>query len=179
MKKTMYLLFTVAGLFFLLTSELMYSSGSPGGKSGSPGDGGATCTQCHGGTATPQSGWITSTIPVEGYEPGQTYSITATGTHAGVGKFGFELTSEDMAANKVGTLTVTNTVENQLVNGNNSITHKSAGTTPNGDTKSWTFDWTAPAAGTGDVTFYSAFNAANGNGNNQGDVIYTSTLAVA
>ncbi len=178
MKKTFYLLFTVAGLFILLTSELMYSTGSPGGKTGSPGDGGTTCTQCHGGTATPQDGWITSTIPVEGYEPGQTYSITATGTHDGVVKFGFELTAEDMNADKTGALIVTNASQNQLVNGNNSITHSAGGTAPSGNTKSWTFDWTAPAEGTGDVTFYGAFNAANGNGNNQGDVIYTSTLSV-
>ncbi len=179
MKKAIYLLFTVAGLFFLLTSELMYSSGSPGGKTGSPGDGGTTCTQCHSGTATAQAGWITSDIPADGYEPGQTYTITATGTHPGVGKFGFELTSEDAGASKVGTLVVTNATETMLINSNNAITHKNAGTTPTGDSKSWSFDWTAPAAGTGEVTFYAAFNAANGNGNNQGDVIYTSTLPVA
>jgi hypothetical protein len=156
----------------------MYSTGSPGGKTGSPGDGGTTCTQCHSGTATAQDGWITSTIPVEGYEPGQTYSITATGTHDGVVKFGFELTAEDMNDDKTGTLMVTNASQNQLVNGNNSITHTAGGTAPSGNTKSWTFDWTAPVEGTGDVTFYGAFNAANGNGNNQGDVIYTSTLSV-
>ena len=39
--------------------------------------------------------------------------------------------------------------------------------------KTWTFDWMAPAVGTGDVTFYGAFNAANGNGKTSGDVIYT------
>lgn len=178
MKKTIYLLSTVAGLFFLLTSELNYSTGSPGGKTGSPGDNGNTCTQCHGGTATPQEGWISSNIPAEGYEPGQTYTITATGTHEGVVKFGFEVTSEDMAAAKTGTLIVTNSTENQLANGNTSITHKNTGTTPSGNSKTWSFDWTAPSAGTGDVTFYGAFNAANGNGNNTGDVIYTSTLSI-
>lgn len=178
MKKTIYLLLAVAGLFTLLTSELEYSSGSPGGKTGSPGDNGNTCTQCHGGTASPQEGWITSTIPAEGYVPGETYTVTATGTHDGVVKFGFEVTSEDMSAEKTGTLIVTNATENQLANGNSSITHKSTGTTPSGNMKTWSFDWVAPAQGTGDITFYGAFNAANGNGNNSGDVIYTSTLPV-
>lgn len=118
MKKIFYLLSAVAGLFILLTSELEYSSGSPGGKSGSPGDGGNTCTQCHGGAATMQEGWITSTIPSEGYVPGENYTITATGTHAGVVKFGFEVTSEDMNDAKMGTLIVTNSTENKLTNGN-------------------------------------------------------------
>lgn len=179
MKKSFYLIIGIAGLFFLFTSEVLYHTGSPGGKTGSPGDGGATCTQCHGGSATFQEGWITSDIPVDGYMPGETYTITATGTHAGVGRFGFELTSEDATNTKVGTIMVTNATETQLVNGNNSITHTNSGFTPNGDMKSWSFDWTAPAEGTGEVTFYAAFNAANGNGNNQGDVIYRSEYAVS
>lgn len=179
MKRTVYFMLILMGLFVVLTSEIEYSSGSPGGKTGSPGDGGNTCTDCHGGTATFQAGWIESNIPPEGYIPGQTYTVTATGTHNGVVKFGFEVTSEDQAAAKTGTIQVTNANEMKLVNSGNSVTHKSGGTTPTGNSRSWTFDWMAPAEGTGDVTFYGAFNAANGNGNNSGDVIYTSTLEVA
>jgi len=54
------------------------------------------------------------------------------------------------------------------------ITHTSAGTR-NGTTgpQSFEFNWTAPATNVGDVDFYVAANAANGNGNNQGDFIYT------
>ncbi|MEZ5148111.1 MAG: choice-of-anchor V domain-containing protein [Bacteroidales bacterium] len=178
MKNYLYFLLAALGLFVILTSGINYSTGSPGGKTGSPGDGGHTCTDCHGGTASPQEGWITSTIPADGYIPGQTYTITATGTHVGVTKFGFEVTSENANAQKVGTLIVTNSNQNQLANNNKSITHKSSGTTPSGNSKTWSFDWTAPAEGTGDVTFYGAFNAANGNGNTSGDVIYKSTLAV-
>lgn len=177
-KNYFFYVLAIAGLFVLLTSEIQYSTGSPGGKSGSPGDGGATCTDCHGGTATFQAGWITSTIPSEGYVAGETYTVTATGTHNGVSKFGFEATAEDGSNQKTGSIIVTNNTENQLANGGTSITHKSAGTVPNGNIKSWSFDWTAPAAGTGPVTFYSAFNAANGNGNTSGDVIYTSSLLV-
>jgi hypothetical protein len=178
MRNYLYFIIGAVGMFVLLTSEIEYSTGSPGGKSGSPGDGGATCTDCHGGTATFQEGWITANIPAEGYIPGETYTITATGTHEGVGKFGFEVTSENDGAQKAGSMIVTNSVENQLANGNQSITHKSTGTTPTGNTKTWMFDWTAPAEGTGNITFYGAFNAANGNGNNSGDVIYTSSLLV-
>ncbi|GAB4332572.1 MAG: hypothetical protein Kow00127_24310 [Bacteroidales bacterium] len=178
MKNVIYFLIAGAAMFFLLTSELNFSSGSPGGKTGSPGDGGNTCTDCHGGSANPAEGWITSNIPAEGYTPGMTYTVTATGTHSGVVKFGFEATAEDAQNQKTGTLIVTNSVENQLINGGQSITHKSSGTTPTGNTKSWSFDWTAPNAGTGTVTFYAAFNAANGNGNTSGDIIYTSNLTI-
>jgi len=156
-----------------------YSNGSPGGKTGSPGDGGATCTQCHSGTAQTATNWISTTIPAEGYQPGQTYTITAAGFHMGVVKFGFELTAENASGNKVGTFAVINATETQLTNNNKAVTHKAAGTTPIGNSKIWTMSWTAPTPAVGDVTFYGAFNAANGNGANTGDVIYKTSHTVA
>ncbi len=39
-------------------------------------------------------------------------------------------------------------------------------------------EWTAPEAGTDEINFFAAFNAANGNGNTSGDQIYTSLLTV-
>ncbi|HRY98942.1 MAG TPA: T9SS type A sorting domain-containing protein [Bacteroidales bacterium] len=164
--------------FTLFTAELSSSSGSPGGKTGSPGDGGATCSQCHGGTPSPQTGWITSNIPASGYVPGQTYTITATGTHPGVSRFGFEVTAEKSGGTKTGGFTITDVAQTRMANSNNSVTHTSSGFSPSGSSKSWSFDWTAPASGSGAVTFYGAFNAANGNGATSGDVIYTSSLSV-
>ncbi|MBU1008734.1 MAG: T9SS type A sorting domain-containing protein [Bacteroidetes bacterium] len=155
-----------------------YSTGSPGGKSGSPGDGNANCTQCHSGTPTAQTGWITSNIPGSGYTPGQTYQITATGTHSGVVKFGFELTAETSAGVKTGTFAITDAARTQLTNSNHAVTHTAAGNVPSGNTNTWTMNWTAPASNVGQIRFYAAFNAANGNGNTSGDVIYTSNLFV-
>lgn len=174
--KKIYQLFIVLSLPLSLVL-FSYVSGSPGGKTGSPGDGGATCTECHSGTATPQSAWITSNIPSEGYTPGETYQITASGVHQGVVKFGFELTSENLTGNKTGTFNITDATRTHLSNGGKSVTHTSTGTAPTGGAASWTVNWTAPASG--DVFFYGAFNAANGNGNNSGDVIYTSSLSVS
>ena len=153
-----------------------YVSGSPGGKTGSPGDNGATCTDCHSGTAQTQSNWITSTIPNEGYTPGQTYQITATGIHSGVVKFGFELTAEDIFGSKAGTFSVIDPARTKLVSGGKAVTHQSAGVTPTGDSNSWTVNWTAPTSGA--VRFYASFNPANGTGTTSGDGIYTSSLAV-
>ncbi len=159
-------------VFFV--SSALNNGGSPGHKTGSPLDG-ISCTQCHGGTASSQTGWISSDIPASGYIAGQTYTIIATGTHSGAVKMGFELTSETSSA-KTGTFTITNTTETKMISANDAVTNTSSGNTASSGTKSWTIDWTAPAQGTGDVDFYAAFNAANGNGSTTGDIIYTSSL---
>lgn len=179
MKTKLYTLIAAAGIFIFLTSELNFGGGSPGAKSGSPGDGGATCTSCHDdGSASAVDNWISTNIPTSGYIPGETYTVTATGMHTGVNRFGFELTAEDNSNAKTGSFVITDEVATKLTNSNASVTHLQAGTTPSGNTKTWSMNWTAPAAGTGDVTFYAAFNAANGNGNTAGDVIYTSSQMV-
>jgi len=164
-------------LLALFFAGTLYHSGSPGGKTGSPGDNSANCTACHTGSPNNAVDWITSDIPALGYVVGETYTITATGTHAGVGRFGFELTSEDTDGNKVGQFMSTDG-QTQLVNGNNSITHTSAGITPSGNSKTWTFQWTAPSTDIGLVTFYGAFNATNNNGGTSGDVVYLSNMSV-
>ena len=41
------------------------------------------------------------------------------------------------------------------------------------DTNTWVFNWTAPTIPVDSVTFYSSFNAANGDGQTSGDVVYT------
>lgn len=153
------------------------SSGSPGGKSGSPGDNGATCTDCHSGTASPIAGWVASSIPAQGYTPGETYTMTVTGTQANAGMYGFELTAETATGSKTGSFAITEASRTRLANGGNAVTHTSGGNS-GGASTSWSASWTAPATDVGQVRFYVAVNAANGNGNTSGDVIYTSTLFV-
>ncbi len=157
---------------------LSFSTGSPGGRTGSPGDSGQNCTGCHSGSPQSASNWITTNIPPAGYVPGQTYTITASGTHTGVVKFGFELTAENSQGIKAGTFIITNLTQTKLINQNKAVTHLAGGTTPSGNTKTWSMNWTAPAQGTGPITFYAALNAANGNGNNSGDVIYLTSATV-
>ncbi|MCF6342843.1 MAG: T9SS type A sorting domain-containing protein [Bacteroidales bacterium] len=154
-----------------------FSSGSPGGKTGSTGDA-ANCTDCHAGTPQNIGDWISSNIPEEGYTPGDGYTITAHGIHSGVVKFGFELTAENEIGVKKGEFFITDAARTQITSTGESVTHTQEGTTPDGDEASWSMKWIAPDAGTGQVRFYAAFNAANGNGNNSGDVIYLSMLSV-
>lgn len=171
-----YLLAIILPASFLLFS---WPSGSPGGRTGSPGDEGATCHGCHSSfDVIGQAGWISSDIPAEGYTPGETYTITATGMHEGVVNFGFELTAEDNIGTKRGTLSVTDTDRTKFTNADKAITHTAGGITPTDNMNSWSMEWTAPAGSFGTIGFYAAFNAGNGTGGNQGDQIYTSTLFV-
>jgi hypothetical protein len=147
------LLFVAAVLLVVgLTSfETLYPTGAPAGYTGSPGDGGNNCTSCHGGSPTTSAGWITSNIPGSGYVAGTTYQITATNSLTGSGKFGFEISPQNASGTLLGTLAAG--TNSQLIGSGKYITHTNA--SPSIST--WTFNWTAPAAGTGTVTFYGAF----------------------
>ncbi len=130
---------------------LSRSNGSPGSYSSSPGDANKDCTyNCHGGSASVVTGWITSTIPVTGYVPLTTYTISV--TSSGVEQKGFEVTAENSSNNKVGTFIAG--METKLVNSSKAVTHQASSAT---NPKTWTFQWTAPATGLGPVTFYGSF----------------------
>jgi hypothetical protein len=170
-----YLTFFVISTALFLISGVDYSSGSPGGRTGSPGDGGNTCTQCHAGTAEPAEGLIVSDIPSQGFTPGETYQMQVSITENSAGLFGFEVTAEDDLDEKTGSFVITDGQNTQFVNGDAAVSHTSDGTTPDGSSKTWTMEWTAPEAPEGPVTFYAAVNAANGDGTNNGDQIFTSS----
>lgn len=150
------------------------TSGSPAGKTGSPGDG-QSCTQCHSGTATTQQNLITTNIPAGGYAPNYTYQVTATVAYPGRVKFGFQVSPQNASGTKIGNMVATNTTETQVQSSGKYITHRSAGTSGT-DGRTWTFDWIAPASGSGPVTFYGAFNCTNNLNNSSGDVVYLSNV---
>lgn len=152
------------------------AGGAPMAKTGSPGDG-ANCTGCHAGTAT-SGGTITSNVPVTGYIPGNTYTITATITVSGINKFGFEVSPQGTTSTQKGTLVATDLVNTKLLGTTGKyITHKLAGTSGTG-TRTWTFDWIAPIAGSGYAIMYGAFVAANGNGTNSGDQVFLTSILI-
>ncbi|MEI6900257.1 MAG: choice-of-anchor V domain-containing protein [Bacteroidota bacterium] len=124
------------------------SNGAPPGYTNSPADG-MNCTHCMGGSAVPVTGWITSDIPTDGYYPDSTYTITVTAT--GSGKKGFEVSPQDLSGTLIGTLTAG--TGSKLVGVNKYITHSAA---QSANPYIWTFNWKAPTAGVGDVTFYGS-----------------------
>lgn len=155
--KTIFTLLSASAVVFLMASfggseNSDYPGGSPAGYSGSPGDG-RNCTSCHGGTAATETGLITSDIPATGYVPGETYIITASVTGSG-GK-GFQVSPQDITGNLLGTLTAGS---NNHLNGSGKYVTQNSGI--GASTATWTFSWTAPVAGTGNVTFYGAFTVS-------------------
>ncbi len=171
----------IFGFLSLLATEyaMTSSGGPPPNNTGAPGQG--NCTGCHGGAVN--SGPATRTLVFNGnpnltsYVPGQTYTAVLTINQTGIGTFGFQMISRNASNANVGTFIVTNVNETQVSNGY--FEHTSGGITASTTgTKSWSFSWTAPASGTGTVSFYVATNAANGNGGTSGDAIYTNVFTL-
>ncbi len=156
------------------------SFGPPPSQTGAPGEG--TCVSCHfsfplnsgGGTLT-----ITG-LPAS-YSPGQEVNVTITLTQTNRVLYGFQVTALDDAGRQAGSFMITDPARTQTVTGvvggvRTYVEHTVTGTNPSATNQgSWTFKWSAPAAGVGRVTFYAAGNAANGDGFNSEDFIYTTT----
>ena len=180
MKKSIFILGSIIAIAILFYPQqsISLSTGSPGGKTGSPTDG-VDCMQCHGvfSTSTTISN-ITSNIPPSGYVPGNIYNITAVHNGAGFGDpTGFEITCEENTSNtKTGIFFITNSTTTQNTNNGSAVTHTTAGNS----LSTWSFDWEAPLSGTGNVTFYGAFiEAGYPIGLNQGDYFSSTTLSAS
>ena len=136
-----------------------YSSGKTG--SSSTGCGGGSC---HGSTNT-VTPTLSTGIPSSGYTPGAVYSLTMGGTGGVSGSNGgFNLDATSGTFSNAGT-------NAQIVSGE--ATHS------NSNSRSWTVDWTAPASGSGDVTFLLAVNFANGQNGASGDSWGTDSWTVS
>lgn len=180
MKKIVYCSLLAAAVFVGLESfkphRVMKKDGAAPGYTGSPGDSLKDCTACHGGFKTDVNGWITSNIPKEGYEGGKKYTIYVKNIEIGATRFGFEISPQDLKGKLMGKMVITDTVKTKLVGADKYITY-----TANGiesiDSMTWSFDWIAPPAGSGDFVFYGGFNS-NYEGHKAGDQTFLSTLAV-
>jgi hypothetical protein len=161
------------------------ASTPPGaGNTGAPGDEALpngtpiVCNSCHTtGGANPITSSTTISVldansnPVTSYIPGQQYTArvsvnTLTGSPA---RWGFQMIALKDAGN-----TDLDGFSDQNPNNYKIATVNSTGRTyaehDNASTSNvFNVTWTAPAAGTGSVTFYAAGNAVNNNGLNNGD----------
>jgi hypothetical protein len=178
MKKSIFIFSAIIAIAILFYPQaiISLSTGSPGGKTGSPSDN-TDCTSCHtviSTTSTLTS--INSNIPSSGYVPGNTYTITAIIDPTSM-LSGFEVTCEENTTNtKTGTFFITTPNETQLVNNGSSVTHTAGGNSMN----TWSFNWNAPVAGTGEITFYGAFiEAGYPFGQNFDDHFSSTTLSVS
>lgn len=164
-------------LFFIVSSGGAFAFSflpPPDEKTGAPNEG--TCADCHAGNTLDASGGsLTVTVPGT-YEPNEVYTIIVDLARAGQSKWGFEMTALDANGARAGAFTADDAANTQLTETNNKqyIQHTTAGTAAGtNDAHSWEFEWTAPDADIGPITFYAAGNAANGDGATTGDYIYT------
>ena len=152
------------------------SSGSPGGRTGSPWDGQTCATNgCHGLQQAQKMDIISSDIPLAGYMPDSVYTITVTMAKTGISKFGFEMTVQDPDGVKKGKFTGNSEVTAYI--SSQRATHKSSSTSGSGS-RSWDVEWTAPSAGTGQVNIYMAGLFANGDNTNSGDELVIDSVEV-
>ncbi len=169
----------LCGLFLLLFavstgSAFAFSAGPPDGLTGAPTEG--NCTQCHFGNGLNDAGGsLMLTIP-ETYEPNEVYTIVVNLSRTGQSRWGFEMTALDADGARAGSFAADEADNTQLseVNSKQYIKQTSIGTGQGtNDTHSWEFQWTAPDADIGSITFYAAGNAANGDFGITDDYIYT------
>lgn len=162
------------------------SSGASSPKTGAPGEN--TCTSCHSGNSLVTSGTqharirLNGSFSGNGYIPDSTYTLTLTYAESGKSTFGFQMTS--LANGKAaGTFTASTRTGTFSSNVNGAaryyIEHNSTGSSGiSKDSTAWTFQWKAPSSNVGEITFYAALNATNGNGSSSGDVIYNKTFKI-
>lgn len=158
------------------------SAGGPTpSNTNAPGEG--NCTACH--TSFPVNSG-TGNIIITGlpktYLPNQTIPITVTVNDGSGVIFGFQLTPIDEIGRSSGTLDTLFSPQLQIEQGivgpdtRDYICHTNLGTQPTQFfTKSWTFNWQAPANRVGRIGLYAAGNAANSDGSTNGDYIYTTS----
>lgn len=157
-----------------------YQTGAPPGVSGDPFGGHATCNSanCHfGAPVDTMAAMITTNIPPTGYIPGDTFNIRATINAPGHVLFGFEISAQSLSGMYRGTILDTS-ADTQLTIGNIHYITQTYGGAGGNNTRTWAFNWIAPAAGSGNVTFFGSFNKANNNFTNTGDSIIVSSTTV-
>lgn len=165
-------------------TAVAFSFGPPPGYTRAPGEEPEACAECHLSPGDAGSGQISITAPPM-YVPGQTYQITVTHTNTDPTRrrWGFQLTALDSSDEKAGELLNT-TALTRIITGapsnNRQYIEHTTSPPPGVDGTfagqsggaSWTFNWTAPPADVGVVTFYAAGNHANNNNSSSGDYIY-------
>lgn len=150
-------------------------------------DGGLSCTVCHSTFAPANSDTRGSlVIDVQPYLPGAAQIVRVTVLHPEASQWGFQVTARMMSdlTKVAGTFTVSDTVQVRCDDGRdapcNGTTEFAEHRSPGKASGSFTVAvrWTGPATG-GDVVFYAAGNAANGDGTLFSDRIYTTSKLVS
>jgi hypothetical protein len=138
-------------------------------RTGGPLSGGNSCGQCHsggGGSTSIAFELIDSNnVVVTSYIPGASYTVKHQVTSSSIIK-GFQSVALLASNAQAGTFTTVLSTQSHIspLAGKQYIEHVGSSSTG-----LFQFKWTAPAIGSGNVTFYSCGNGVNGNGGTSGD----------
>ncbi|MBZ0098297.1 MAG: T9SS type A sorting domain-containing protein [Taibaiella sp.] len=172
MKRTL-LLFSALGLLYVTMSG--YSTGPSGTPQGvMTAKQGCSGSGCHGGPITDtalklklvQDGH-TDPIPAFGkYSPNAKYTVTVTFNRPGAAKYGYIVLATYGVNNQAGMFANPNSNPGVKITSKppHTVVEQPSPITPGPNGMEAIFEWTAPAKGTGSVTFSVAANGTNGNG---------------
>jgi hypothetical protein len=176
MKKSIIISAIMLPAMFLIFSSNSSGPASSGNgiRNGGPSSNG-TCGSCHGGGAGTTTINIalaekaTGTAANGVYKPGVVYTVTLSGNNPNLPFFGFQLsaaTAANQQAGAFGNLGGNKHISN--LSGFQIVEHSTNIARVNGNYVA-TFDWTAPTAGRGTVTFYGIINGVNDDNGTNGD----------
>ena len=170
-----------------------YSAGPSPRYSGAPSDNLGSCTSCHQGQPLNSGqGSVKILLPNgNSYSPGVKQHIMVQVSDPQQRRWGFQMSARlksNQVTGQAGDFSATDG-STQVICDNSGpkpcpadalvqfIEHTAAGTRPGvSGGVTFEFDWTPPAQDAGNIVFYVAANAANGDGNLTGDHIYTASL---
>lgn len=186
--KILFIIFvTCIGLGLTSGTTQIQSNGAPLGSTGAPGE--LTCGKagCHVGdnglnNINNNTGILNISVNgnIAQYVPNQIYTVTVSMSQNAIQRFGFSLTALGNDNLSIGNLIVTENTTTQKLDGvlqyvgKEYMTYTAAGTSPTAvGQREWTFQWQAPAQYEGPVKFYAAAVAADDDGTDNGDWVYT------
>lgn len=163
---------------------------SPNGKAGytaSPSESTCATSGCHDSYAlnagTGTIALSSSNMTNWNYIPGTTYHMTFKVKFTGRSLFGIGVECLTTANANAGSLVITNAAQTHLANKTvggvarvNVVQQQNGGM--HADSMMFVFDWTAPTTNVGNVKFYYTGMAANNNGVETGDYVYTGSQTV-
>jgi len=191
MRKHILKIAVAAALSLVPVALEAFSNGPPVRRTGAAVDGGLTCTACHATFAPANSdGRGRVVVEANSYATGIKQLVRVYVEHPEAMRWGFQLTARLASdeTRQAGTFTQTSDVRvrcdpagDSPCNGQVEFVSQFVAATRVGTRgrAEWLVEWTPPSTNVGDVIFYVAGNAANGNSANSGDRIYTASARIS
>lgn len=179
MKRTTLLFTSIAGIIYLSISS--YSDGPSTNAGHVAVSGCGTSTTCHGAKTSSTTATLTvkdgSTLVNSQYTPGKKYQVTITGSSPGRVHFGYQMSATSGSNKQAGSFSAIPSNSKTSATGGLTVVEHNAPVA--NSSLNVTFDWTAPAAGAGQVTLSASVNGVNGNASTSGDAFNTVQLTLS